>query len=91
MILNERRKMPKISIACFGFTKKVQHRGEMVNVDIPDNVEETEALLACQFCSKGLKNNQGLSVHLKCVHQKCIHKTPERLQQNLKDSLLEKM
>ena len=51
----------------FGFMKTVIHQGEEIKTPLP-YIETTVKNLKCQQCSKEFVNQQGLSVHLKCVH-----------------------
>ena len=54
----------------FGFTKKVVHRGKQQEVKIPNFIDAEEAikLISCLHCSQKFKNQQGLSIHIKCKH-----------------------
>lgn len=55
------------TLAAFGFTKSVAHRGEVTAVDIPFVVPD-ELKLKCQHCAQEFRSQQGLSVHLMCKH-----------------------
>ena len=57
--------MKQTTLAAFGFSKTVKHRGRDI---ISKVVSETVYELKCHHCMKGFKNQQGLSVHLKCKH-----------------------
>ena len=59
-----KRKQP--TLAAFGFTKKVVHRGEEVAVNMP--LETIEVLIRCDHCEKLFKSEQGLSFHKKVMH-----------------------
>ena len=54
----------------FGFTKKIVHRGKQQEVKIPNFIDAEEAikLISCLHCSQNFKNQQGLSIHIKCKH-----------------------
>ena len=60
-------KKKQTSLGDLGFTKTVLHRGKEIKTPLP-YVEEAEKKLKCQHCEKGFVNQQGLSLHLKCVH-----------------------
>ena len=60
------------TLAAFGFTKIITHRGKETNVTIPKTVSEEEFNLKCQHCMQRFKNQQGLSVHLKCKQPAAI-------------------
>ena len=67
--MSKRSKIIQPTLAAFGFTKKVVHRGETVDVDLPRYANELECgKFMCPKCPKRFKNTQGLSVHVKCVH-----------------------
>lgn len=51
-----------------GFKKTVVHKDQTMNVEIPKVAVVEERTVKCQKCEKKFFNNQGLSVHLKCVH-----------------------
>ena len=61
-------KKKQTTLAAFGFTKSVLHRGQETAIDIPKTVSEDEYQLECVHCPKTFKNQQGLSVHIKCKH-----------------------
>ena len=61
----ERRK--QATLGAFGFTKKVCHRGEEKTIAIPSTPTE-EPRLSCVKCRSTFKNQQGLTVHMKCKH-----------------------
>lgn len=56
------------TLAAFGFTKSVFHRGQETVIDIPKTVSEDEYQLECVHCLQIFKNKQGLYVHMKCKH-----------------------
>jgi len=56
------------TLAAFGFTKSVLHRGTETIINIPKTVSAEEYKLKCLDCMQTFKNQQGLSVHLKCKH-----------------------
>lgn len=56
------------TLAAFGFTKTITHRGHDTTVDIPKKVPKETFKLTCQYCMQGFKNQQGLSVHVMCKH-----------------------
>ena len=49
-----------------GFSRTVNHRGQEITVTLPTELEDKG--LQCRRCEKKFKNQQGLSVHEKCVH-----------------------
>lgn len=65
--MSEKKKQK--TLGAFGFSKKRLHRGKLVSVEIPTYAQETTTLLKCDLCPKRFKNNQGLSVHMKCIHE----------------------
>lgn len=59
------------TLASFGFTKSVTHRGKTKEIKIPletDVVIEKPKSIQCSKCPMKFMNQQGLSVHLKCLH-----------------------
>ena len=58
------------NLGCFGFTKKVVHREKKQEVKIPNfiDAEEVVKLISCLHCPQKFKNQQGLSIHIKCKH-----------------------
>ena len=59
--------MPQKTLAAFGFTKKIVHRGREREVLIPENVDLGNAH-PCGQCNETFKSPQGLAVHVKCKH-----------------------
>ena len=51
----------------FGFKKSISHRNSMMETKVPDFVS-TMSRTICNHGSKLFVNQQGLSVHEKCVH-----------------------
>ena len=63
-----KRKIQPILFA-FGVTKKVKHKGKVVNVSLPVRAEEQIlGNYLCSHCPKSFKNTQGLSVYVKCAY-----------------------
>ena len=56
------------TLAAFGLTKTINHRGTEVKVNIPSLVSDSPLMLKCPTCVKSFVNKPGLSVHMKCVH-----------------------
>ena len=58
------------TLGYFRFTKKAVHRGKEQGVKIPNFIvaEEAIKLISCLHCPQKLKNQQGLSIHIKCKH-----------------------
>ena len=56
------------ALAAFGFTKSVTHRGQKTTIDLPKTVSEEIYKSKCLHGMQGFKNQQGVSVHLKCKH-----------------------
>ena len=55
----------------FGFKKSISHRDSVIETKVPDFVSTTTCMsrtVKCNHCSKLFVNQQGLSVHEKCVH-----------------------
>ena len=74
------------TLAKFGFSKSIEHRGSQRDVNLPDFVAKTQKKFTCSTCSKAFVNQQGLSVHEKCLHgvvdegkilAKSSHSTPK--------------
>lgn len=63
------------TLGFFGFTKSVKHRGNTTKVQIPDDAHET--FLVCKYCRKSFRNQQGLTVHIKCIHGDLKKQTSE--------------
>ena len=62
------------TLAAFGFTKSIIHRGEEVPCKIP-KVTKGVTKLKCDHCSMEFVNQQGLTVHVKCKHPLNINET----------------
>lgn len=60
------------TLASFDFRKRTLHRREMVEVDIPKFATTDLGTYECTSCPKKIKNSQGISVHLICVHSDVI-------------------
>ena len=59
------------TLAAFGFKKKEMHRGEEINVDIPNKVDlEDHFKLKCLYCPLTFKSHQGLSLHMIRKHER---------------------
>ena len=56
------------TLAKFGFKKRIDHRGLQQDINLLDFVAKTPKKFTCRTCSKAFINQQGLSVHVKCVH-----------------------
>ena len=56
------------TLAKFGFKKRIDHRGLQQDINLLDFVAKTPKKFTCSTCSKAFINQQGLSVHVKCVH-----------------------
>ena len=56
------------TLAAFGFTKSIIHRGEEVLCKIP-KVTKGVTKLKCDHCSMEFVNQQELAVHVKCKHR----------------------
>ena len=54
------------TLGSFGFIKHVSHRGVWNEIILPDISEQPK--LECPHCDDKFKNQQGLTVHLKCKH-----------------------
>ena len=52
----------------FGFKKSILHRKSEMETKVPDFVSTMPRTIKCNHCSKLFVNQQGLSVHEKCVH-----------------------
>ena len=56
------------TLAYFGVTKKIKHRGENVPVHIPEEIDMVVKVLQCPKCKQRFKTHQGLGVHkLACM------------------------
>ena len=56
----------------FGFKKSISHRNSVMETKAPDFVSTMSRTIKCNHCSKLFVNQQGLSVHEKCVHRTVI-------------------
>ena len=56
------------TLAKFGFEKRIDHRDLQQDINLLDFVAKTPKKFTCSTCSKAFINQQGLSVHVKCVH-----------------------
>ena len=54
-------KRKQTSLFNYGFTKKISHRGELVNV-VPEN-ESNKTNFVCGICGKNLNTSQTLATH----------------------------
>ena len=65
-------KKRQLTLGAFGFTKEIIHRGKKTTIEIEETVKNAEASLQIpcpnKNCNQKFVNQQGLSVHLKCVH-----------------------
>ena len=52
----------------FGFKKSISHRNGVMETKVFDFVSTMSGTIKCNHCSKLFVNQQGLSVHEKCVH-----------------------
>jgi len=52
----------------FGFKKTIEHRGSQSSIRLPDFVAKTQTSVKCSGCSKTFVNQQGLTIHERCVH-----------------------
>ena len=52
----------------FGFKKSISHRNSVMETTVPDFFSTMSRTIKCNHCSKLFVNQQGLSVHEKCVH-----------------------
>ena len=52
----------------FGFKKSISHRNSVMETKVPDFVSTMSRTIKCNHCNKLFVNQQGLSVHEKCVH-----------------------
>ena len=60
--------MKQAMLEKFGFTRRVEHRGEEVDVNIPDYVEDTG--IPCPDCKLKFKNKRVLGSHIAFKHEK---------------------
>ena len=60
--------MKQPTLKKFGFTRRVEHRGEEVDVNIPDYVEDTG--IPCPDCKLKFKNKRALRSHIAFKHGK---------------------
>ena len=72
-------KQQQLTLGSFGFTKEIVHRGKRTKIKI-ENVANEENILKihCPKCDKKFVNQQGLSVHLLCVHPTAKHWSDEK-------------
>ena len=66
------KKQKQLTLGAFNFTKTVKHRNQEVSVEIPKVARMEINRIKCPKCVKTFVNNQGLSVHLKCVHNSSL-------------------
>ena len=59
--------MKQATLKKFGFTRRVEHRGEEVDVNIPDYVEDTG--IPCPNCKLKFKNKQALGSPIAFKHE----------------------
>ena len=52
----------------FGFKKSISHKNSVMETKVLDFVSTMSRTIKCNHCSKLFVNQQGLSVHEKCVH-----------------------
>ena len=58
----------QMTLGRFGFKKSISHRNSVMETKVPDFVSTMSRTIKCNHCSKLFVNQQGLSVHEKCVH-----------------------
>ena len=51
---------------CKGFSRTIKHQGQLI--DISMQPPKKTKIIKCSYCDDTFKNNQGLSIHLKCKH-----------------------
>ena len=59
---------PQMTLGRFGLKKSIYHRNAMMETKVADFVSTVSKTIKCDHCSKLFVNQQGLSVHEKCVH-----------------------
>ena len=52
----------------FDFKGSISDRNAVMETKVPDFVSTASKTIKCDHCSKLFVNQQGLSVHEKCVH-----------------------
>ena len=57
------------TLAHLGFKTSVDHRGQQKEVTLPLFVENPTKSLKCDVCGQAFVNQQGLTVHKKCIHE----------------------
>ena len=62
--------MHQKTLASFGFTKKVTHRGKEFDGKTPENTEENKH--GCSHCDQTFQTVQGLAICVKCKHSVII-------------------
>ena len=68
-------KKKQLTLGAFGFKKTVIHRGQSSDIKLPKFAKIEERNVNCPHCDKKFVNNQGLSVHLKCIHGNDLQKS----------------
>ena len=62
----------QLTLGAFGFFKEITHRGKKSKIEIEGKVNcaEDSLKIPCpnKDCHKKFVNQQGLSVHMKCIH-----------------------
>ena len=57
----------QMTLGRFGFKKRILHRNSVIEMKVPDFFSTMSRTIKCNHCSKLFVNQQGLSVHEKCV------------------------
>ena len=68
-------KKKQLTLGAFGFKITVIHRGQSSDIKLPKFAKIEERNVNCPHCDKKFVNNQGLSVHLKCIHRNDLQKS----------------
>ena len=67
-LVSEVKMSRQTTLGRFGFKKSISHRNSVMETKVPDFVSTMSRTIKCNHCSKLIVNQQGLSIHEKCVH-----------------------
>ena len=66
---NKKREYKQSTLSKFNFTKKLKSlSGDYVEINLPTIAKEECKKLKCPHCIEKFTNQQGLTVHIKCIH-----------------------
>ena len=81
-------KKKQLTLGAFGFKKTVIHRGQSSDIKLTKFAKIEERNVNCPHCDKKFVNNQGLLVHLECIHGNDLQKVKRTKKPKVTDHLV---